>query len=72
MRYIILKELLPSLKGTTNYDENMNFITKCICIENDELYVYDTLEEAETKKVELLNDIRYEGRELKIKETTEF
>ena len=50
----------------------MNFITKCICIENDELYVYDTLAEAETKKVELLNDSRYEGRELKIKETTEF
>ena len=72
MRYIILKELLPSLKGITDYDENMNFITKCICIENDELYVYDTLEEAETKKVELLNDIRYEGRELKIKETTDF
>ena len=24
------------------------------------------------KKVELLNDSRYEGRELKIKETTEF
>ena len=72
MRYIILKELLPSLKGTPDYDENMNFITKCICIENDELYVYDTLAEAETKKVELLNDSRYEGRELKIKETTEF
>ena len=72
MRYIILKELLPSLKGTPNYDESMNFITKCICIENDELYVYDTLEEAEIKKVELLNDSRYEGRELKIKETTEF
>ena len=31
MRYIILKELLPSLKGTPEYDENMNFITKCIC-----------------------------------------
>lgn len=61
-----------NISGTTDYDENMNFITKCICIENDELYVYDTLEEAETKKVELLNDIRYEGRELKIKETTEF
>jgi hypothetical protein len=72
MRYIILKELLPSLKGTTDYDENMNFITKCICIENDELYVYDTLEEAEAKRQELLNDSRYEGRELKIKETTEF
>jgi len=72
MRYIILKELLPSLKGTLDYNENMNFITKCICIENDELYVYDTLEEAETKKIELLNDVRYTGRELKIKETTEF
>ena len=50
----------------------MNFITKCICIVNDELYVYDTLGEAELKKQELLNDSRYEGRELKIKETTEF
>jgi len=72
MRYIILKELLPSLKGTPDYDESMNFITKCICIENDELHVYDTIEEAEIKIQELLNDSRYEGRELKIKETTEF
>jgi hypothetical protein len=72
MRYIILKELLPSLKGTTDYDENMNFITKCICIESDEMFVYDTLEEAENKRLELLNDNRYIGRELKIKETTEF
>ena len=40
MRYIILKELLPSLKGTPNYDESMNFITKCICIENDEMFSY--------------------------------
>ena len=72
MRYIILKELLPSLKDTLDYNENMNFITKCICIENDEMYVYDTIEEAETKRQELLNDSRYEGRELKIKETTEF
>ena len=72
MRYIILKELLPSLKGTPNYDENMNFITKCLCIENDELYVYDTLEEAEVKRIELLSDERYADRELKIKETIEF
>jgi hypothetical protein len=72
MRFIILKELLPSLKGTPDYDESMNFITKCICIENDELYVYNTLEEVEAKRQELLNDSRYEGRELKIKETTEF
>lgn len=72
MRYIILKELLPSLKGTPEYNESMSFIQKCCCIENDEMFVYDTLEEAETKRQELLNDIRYEGRELKIKETTEF
>ena len=72
MRYIILKELLPSLKNEPDYNESMNFITKCICIENDELYVYDTLEEAEAKRQVLLNDSRYEGRELKIKETTEF
>jgi len=72
MRYIILKELLPSLKNELDYDENMNFITKCLCIENDELYVYDTLEDAEIKKQELLLDDRYNGRELKIKETTEF
>jgi hypothetical protein len=72
MRYIILKELLPSLKGTPNYDESMNFIQKCSCIEGDEMFVYDTLEEAEIKKVELLNDSRYSGRELKIRETTDF
>jgi hypothetical protein len=72
MRYLILKELLPSLKGTPDYDESMNFIQKCSCIENDEMFVYDTLEEAESKIQELLNDSRYQGRELKIKETTEF
>lgn len=72
MRYIILKELLPSLKGTLDYDESMNFISKCVCIENDEIFVYDTLQEAENKKIELLNDSRYSGRELKIKETTDF
>jgi hypothetical protein len=36
------------------------------------MFVYDTLEEAESKIQELLNDSRYQGRELKIKETTEF
>lgn len=72
MRYIILKELLPSLKGTPDYDESVNFITRCFCIKNDELFVYDTLEEAEVKKIELLNDSRYTGRELKIKETNDF
>ena len=72
MRYIILKELLPSLKGTLEYDESMSFIQKCLCIENDEMFVYDTLEEAENKRQELLNDSRYIGRELIIRETNEF
>ena len=72
MRYIILKQLLPSLKDTPDYDESMNFIQKCCCIDNDEIFVYDTLEEAELKRLELLNDERYVGRELKIKETNEF
>lgn len=72
MRYIILKEVIPSMKNTPDYNEEMCFITLNYSIENDELYVYDTLEEAETKRQELLNDIRYEGRDLKIKETTEF
>ena len=72
MRYIILKELLPSLKGTSEYDESMSFIQKCCCIENDEIFVYDTLIEAGNKRLELLNDSRYIGRELKIKETTDF
>jgi hypothetical protein len=68
MSYIILKELLPSLFGTEGYDEEMNFIEKCTCIDNDELFIFDTLEEAEAKKIELANDIRYVGRTLKIKE----
>ncbi len=72
MRYIILKELLPSLKDTPDYDESMNFIQKCSCIEDDEMFVYDTLEEAENKRLELLNDNRYTGRELKIRETNDF
>ena len=72
MRYIILKEVIPSMKNTPDYNEDMCFITLNYSIENDELYVYDTLEEAEAKRQELLNDSRYEGRELKIKETTEF
>lgn len=72
MRYLILKELLPSLKGTPEYDESMSFIQKCCCIENDEMFVYDTLEEAQNKRLELLTDARYIGRELKIIETNDF
>lgn len=72
MRYIILKEVIPSMKNTPDYNEEMCFITLNYSIEGDELYVYDTLEEAQLKLNELQTDVRYEGRELKIKETTEF
>jgi hypothetical protein len=72
MRYVILKEVIPSMKNTPDYNEDMCFITVNYSIENDELYVYDTYDEAEAKRQELLNDVRYAGRELKIKETTEF
>ena len=68
MSYLILKELLPSMVGTEGYDENMNFIEKCMCIDNDELFIFDTIEEAESKKSVLINDERYVGRTLKIKE----
>lgn len=68
MKYIILKELLPSMVGTEGYVEEMNFIEKCTCIDNDELFIFNTLEEAELKKIELANDQRYVGRTLKIKE----
>jgi hypothetical protein len=60
------------MKNTPDYNEDMCFITKNYSIEGDELYVYDTLEEAQLKLIELQTDVRYEGRELKIKETTEF
>jgi hypothetical protein len=46
----------------------MNYITKCVCIDNDELFIFNTLIEAENKKTELLNDERYNGRKLKITE----
>ena len=68
MKYIILKELLPSLLGTEGYIEEMNFIEKCSCIDDDEIFIFDTLEEAEIKKLDLANDKRYVGRTLKIKE----
>jgi hypothetical protein len=72
MRYIILKEVIPSMKNTLDYNEDMCFIGLNYSIEGDELHVYDTLEEAQFKLNELQTDVRYEGRELKIKETTEF
>lgn len=66
MSYVILKQLLPSLEGTEGYDEDMNYIRKCTCIDNDELYIYETLSETENKRTELLSDERYSGRKLKI------
>lgn len=66
MSYVILKQLLPSLEGTEEYNEEMNYIRKCTCIDNDELYIYETLSEAENKRTELLSDERYVGRKLKI------
>ena len=68
MGFIILKELLPSLEGTPEYNENFAYIHRCSCIDNDETFLYDTLSEAENKKDELLNDVRYEGRRLIIKQ----
>jgi hypothetical protein len=68
MRYVILKQLLPSLEGTEGYDESMNFIIKCICIEDDEVFLFNTIEDAQEKILQLENDKRYLGRKLKIKE----
>ena len=68
MGFIILKEFLPSLEGTPEYNENFAYIHRCSCIDNDETFLYDTLSEAENKKDELLNDVRYEGRRLIIKQ----
>lgn len=68
MGYIILKELLPSLEGTTEYNEELAYVHKSSLIDNDETFLYDTLIDAETKRDELLSDIRYEGRRLIIKQ----
>lgn len=63
--YVILKQLLPVLESTP---ENMQYIDWCTCIEGDEKFEFGTLEEAETKVIELEADSRYIGRKLKIKE----
>ena len=68
MGFIILKELLPSLKETPEYNEDLAYIHKSSCIDDDKTFLYDTLIEAENKKDELLNDVRYEGRRLIIKQ----
>jgi hypothetical protein len=68
MGFIILKELLPSLEGTAEYNEELAYIHKSSLINNDETFLYDTLVEAENKRDELLSDVRYEGRRLIIKQ----
>jgi len=62
MDFIILKQLLPVIDG----DENFQYIDKCTCIENDEIFSYNTMEEAEEKVTQLTTDQRYVGRNLKI------
>jgi hypothetical protein len=62
MSYIILKQLLPVMDG----DENFQYIDKCLCIENDEIFFYNTLEEAQEVLSQLTTDQRYVGRILKI------
>lgn len=64
--YIITKQLLPVLESTP---ENMQYIDWCTCIEGDEKFEFETLEEAKSKITELQTDTRYTGRNLKIKET---
>jgi hypothetical protein len=46
----------------------MQYIDWCTCIDGDEKFQFETLEEAENKKIELQLDNRYVGRNLKIKE----
>jgi hypothetical protein len=62
MSFIILKQLLPAIEG----DENFNYIDKCTCIDNDEIFSYNTIQEAEEKITQLINDSRYIGRKFKI------
>jgi hypothetical protein len=64
MSYIILKQLLPVIDG----NDNFNYIDKCTCIENDEIFSYNTLKEAQEMLNQLTTDQRYVGRNLKIVE----
>jgi hypothetical protein len=66
MEYVILKELLPSMEGSENYNDEFHYIDKCSCIDNDEIFSYSTQQEAEDKIEELKTDSRYTGRKFKI------
>jgi hypothetical protein len=67
MSYTILKQLLPEM---LEIPDELQYIDWCTCIEGDEKFVFDTLEEAEIKRLEMLTDVRYVNRKLKIKEIT--
>lgn len=64
MSYTILKQLIPEM---LDIPEELQYIDWCTCIEGDEKFIFDTLEEAEIKKEEMLSDPRYVNRKLKIK-----
>ena len=64
MSYTILKQLLPEM---LDIPDELQYIDWCTCIEGDEKFIFETLEEAEIKKEEMLTDIRYTNRKLKIK-----
>ena len=63
--YVILKQLLPVLESTP---EDMQYIDWCTCIDGDEKFEFETLEETQNKIIELELDNRYIGRKLKIKQ----
>ena len=64
MSYTILKQLLPEM---LDIPDELQYIDWCTCIEGDEKFIFETLEESEIKKEEMLTDIRYTNRKLKIK-----
>ena len=64
MSYTILKQLLPEM---LEIPDELQYIDWCTCIEGDEKFIFETLEEAEIKKEEMLTDVRYTNRKLKIK-----
>lgn len=66
--YVILKQMMPSMENEPNYNEDFNYIDWCTCIENDEVFSYNSIIEAESKIIELQNDNRYLGRKFKIVE----
>ena len=46
----------------------MQYIDWCTCIDGDEKFEFETLEETQNKIIELELDNRYIGRKLKIKQ----